>query len=294
MFGTVFKELYGLLNKRFVLNALFPAALLGMASLVAWETTGEGLGAGVARFAALDGTIKAVVALLGVAGVFVAVILLSSQSSNILRWLEGSSGPLHWPFLADLGKKWWQAQQPAADTPTPSFGVPRQGVAVGPTALGTLGYANGEYVRRAYGADIAVVWPRLAPLVSTTISTSIGDTETAMEQLAAFSATIAGFAVLSGPIAAYHRSGFAVCVLVPLASFAVSYLLYRAMLPAAQRWSELVRAAFDVSRFLLLDALQLARPRTSAEERALWARLNAFLQGQELGRPFGFAAAKSS
>jgi hypothetical protein len=292
MFGTVFKELYGLLNKRFVLNALFPALLFGTGLVVTWEATGEGLGAGTARLSALDGVTATVVTLLAVAGILLAAILLTSQSSNLLRWAEGSAGPLSWSFLSDPGTAWWVAQQSPTETTSPSFRIPRQGRPVGPTALGTLGYANGEYVERAYGADIAVVWPRLSPLVSTALASSIDDTETAMEQLLAFAATVIAFGIAAGWIAAYHRAAVAVCVLVPLASFALGFVLYRALLPAAERWSQLVRTAFDLCRFQLLDALQLARTRTTSEECALWKRLNAFLQGQEQGRPFGLMAKK--
>jgi len=291
MFGSVFKELYGLLNKRFVLNALFPSALLGLGLVVVWESTGAGLGPGVARLTGLAGTIQAAIAVLALAAVLLAAILLASQTSTLLSWMEGESGPFSWGW-ATSGRGWWEGRRQGEDTSDPLFGIPRAGD-VASTALGTLGFANAEYVRRNYGAELAVVWPRLAPLVPAPLTTTIDAAESAMEQLISFSATMILFGFSAGVAAAIHRASLLVCFALPVGFVLLGYILYRALLSAAENWSGLIRTAFDLYRFALLDALHLAQPRTSAEEKALWKRLSRVLRSQEPDRSLGFVAKKA-
>jgi hypothetical protein len=289
MFASVFKEVSGLLSKRFVLNALFPTTLLGIGLLIVWQATGEGIGTGVDRLDGLDLTTLGVVAILSVATLLVGATLLASQSQALLSWMEGTSGPFSWTLFAGSGCRYWEARRKGEDTASPDFAVPRAGT-VAPTALGTLGYANAEYVRRNYGIDLAVIWPRLSPLLPSQLTTQIEEAEAAIEQLVAFSTTTVLFGLVAGGLAAYHRAPVIVCVLLPLVSYLLAFLVYRAVLPAAEQWSQLVRTGVDLHRFELLDALHLTRPRTSAEDRALWNRLNGVLLGQELDRPLGFVA----
>src|SRR5215211_4360821 len=289
MFASVFKEVSGLLSKRFVLNALFPTTLLGIGLLLVWQATGEGINTGVDRLNGLNLTALGVVAILSIAALLVGATLLASQSQTLLSWMEGTSGPFSWTFFADPGRRCWEARRKGEDTPSPDFAVPRVG-AVAPTALGTLGYANAEYVRRNYGVDFAVIWPRLSLLLPNQLVNQIDEAEAAIEQLVAFSTTTVLFGLVAGGLAAYHRAPIIVCLLLPLLSYLLAFLVYRAVLPAAERWSQLVRTAVDLHRFELLDTLHLTRPRTSAEDRTLWNRLNGVLLGQEPDRPLGFVA----
>jgi hypothetical protein len=289
MFASVFKEVSGLLSKRFVLNALFPTTLFGIGLLFVWQATGEGIDAGVNRLNGLNITTLGVLAILSVAALLVGATLLASQSQTLLSWMEGTSGPYNWTFLADPGRRFWKARLKGEDTSSPDFAVPRAGN-VAPTALGTLGYANAEYVRRNYGVDLAVIWPRLSLLLSSQLADQIEEAEATIEQLVAFSTTTILFGLVAGGIAAYHKAPIIICVLLPLVSYILAFLVYRAVLPAAEQWSQLVRTGVDLHRFELLDALHLPRPRTSAEDRALWKRLNGVLLGQEPDRPLGFVA----
>jgi hypothetical protein len=289
MFAGVFKEVAGLLSKRFQLNALFPTTLLGIGLLLVWQATGEGVQAGVERLDGLSLTTLAAVAVLAVAALLVGATLLASQSQTLLSWMQGTSGPFSWTFLADPGKKSWTARRQDVDTSTPDFAVPRTGE-VAPTALGTLGYANAEYVKRNYGIDLAVVWPRLFPLIPTGLAGQIVEAEAAIEQLIAFSTTSVLFGLVASVLAASHRASVILCVLLPLGSYLLAFLVYRAVLSTAGQWSQLVRTAVDLHRFELLDALHLARPQTSAEDRTVWARLNGVLQGQDVERSLGFVA----
>jgi len=262
---------------------------LGIGLLLVWQATGEGINTGVDRLNGLNLTTLGVVAILSIAALLVGATLLASQSQTLLSWMEGTSGPFSWTFFADPGRRCWEARRKGEDTPSPDFAVPRVG-AVAPTALGTLGYANAEYVRRNYGVDFAVIWPRLSLLLPNQLVNQIDEAEAAIEQLVAFSTTTVLFGLVAGGLAAYHRAPIIVCLLLPLLSYLLAFLVYRAVLPAAERWSQLVRTAVDLHRFELLDTLHLTRPRTSAEDRTLWNRLNGVLLGQEPDRPLGFVA----
>ena len=52
---------------------------------------------------------------------------------------------------------------------------------------------------------------------------------------------------------------------------------YKGAIAAAIDYGETIRAAFDLHRFDLLEALRLEMPRDSATERALFDRLTSFL-----------------
>jgi hypothetical protein len=290
MFASVFTAVSGLLSKRFVLNALFPTILFGIGLLFVWQATGRGIAAGVNRLNGLNLTALSVITILSVAVLLVGATLLSSQSQTLLSWMQGTSGPFSWTFLANPGKKFWEARRQDKDTSSPDFAVPRKDADVAPTALGTLGYANAEYIWRNYGIDLAVIWPRLSVLLPAQLANQIEEAEAAIEQLVAFSTAAILFGLIAGGIAAYHRMPIIICVLLPLASYILAFLVYRAVLPAAQQWSQLVRTGVDLHRFELLDALHLPHPRTSAEYRVLWKRLNGILLGQELDRSLGFVA----
>jgi hypothetical protein len=289
MFASVFKEVSGLLSKRFVLNALFPITLFGIGLLLVWQATGEGIDAGVHRLNSLNVTTLGVLAILSVAALLVGATLLASQSQTLLSWMEGTSGPFRWKFFANPGKKFWEARRKGEDTSSPDFAVPRAGD-VAPTALGTLGYANAEYVRRNYGVELAVIWPRISLLLPSQLANQIEETEAAIDQLVAFSATTILFGLVAGSIAAYHGAAIIISILLSLVSYIFAFMVYRAVLPAAEQWSQLVRTGLDLHRFELLAALHLPYPRTSTEDRALWQRLNGVLLGQEPDRPLGFVA----
>jgi hypothetical protein len=160
MFPNVFSKVSELLNERFVLNALLPATLLGLGVIVMWETTGEGLTVGAKRLADLDGTTKAVVSALAFAAVFLVATVLASQSARLLGWMAGEGGPFHWNYLSNAGTELWKARQAALLPERVSFAIPREDD-VGPTALGTLTWANVYYARVTYGIGLAAVWPRL-------------------------------------------------------------------------------------------------------------------------------------
>lgn len=80
------------------------------------------------------------------------------------------------------------------------------------------------------------------------------------------------FAVAGGAAAAVLLPWYAVPLTV-WSGTALAWLAYRAAVRAASGYAALVRAAFDVHRWKLLDEMGLRRPTGYAEERAQWAQL---------------------
>jgi hypothetical protein len=67
----------------------------------------------------------------------------------------------------------------------------------------------------------------------------------------------------------------------------LAWLAYRAAVAAAVAYGEGIRAAVDLHRFTLLEALHLPLPATPEEERELNRRLSRFLlQGVPLDAPY--------
>lgn len=285
MFGAAFSSLMSQLEKRLITNAVFPALLLALGLVAVWEATGEGIGAGVKRLADLDGTSKAAVAVLAVGAVGLAAALLDSQSRNLINWYSGHGGIAAWSFFKQPSTEYWQWQQAEArrhheqEGKAPRFGVPLEGE-VGPTFMGTLGYANADYAKRAYGMDLRSVWPRLLPVLPPELQKEIANAESSVEQLLALSTVSTVFGAAAAVICAYHRA-LLVGTSSALASFALGFLLYRAALAPLEQWSRLVRTSVDLHRATLLDQLQMQRPRTTSEERRLWERMHAALHGTD-------------
>jgi hypothetical protein len=282
MFGQVLTTITGIVDKRFTLNSLLPTFLVGVALILVWETTGEGLDKGADRFAGLDGTSQWMAAILAIAIVAMVATVLASQTSRLMSWYSGTSGPATRSRWNRVAVVWFWKQRrrrdPGSLTDDLPPGAPTRPA---PTALGNVGVLTADYAKWVYGMELATVWPRLLPLIPAESKTPIESAESSMEQAINLSALAVIFAIAAEAIAVAHDASILVTFAIPLGALVTAYLFYRSSLANAELWGEHVRTALDLHRGSLLDALQLPRPATTAEERPVWTSVSLRLRAAD-------------
>lgn len=139
-----------------------------------------------------------------------------------------------------------------------------------PTALGNVLAATEISAGEPYGLDAVVAWPRLYPLFPADTRRIVDDRRDIMDAAARLAVTMAATALVTAGLLV--ASGWwLLLALVPLAVARVSYV---GAVHAAVAYGESVRAAVDLHRFALLDALRLPPPADLAAERLVNTRLS--------------------
>jgi len=134
-----------------------------------------------------------------------------------------------------------------------------------PTRVGNLLRAAEEYPQVRYGLAAGVCWPRLWLLLPKEVREELGSARGRLDEAARLFAWGLLFVVWG------VWAWWAVLVGV-----VVALLAYRGMVTAALIYGELVRAAFDLYRFALYEALKWPLPER-AEEAAAGRRLTEYL-----------------
>ncbi len=151
-----------------------------------------------------------------------------------------------------------------------------------PTRLGNLLRAAEEYAEHRYGLNAVLVWPRLWLLLLQEVRETLA--QAYQRLLAAVRAWAWGltFLLTWTPLTAWQawRFGGGWAWLAPAAALGTGWLwmrlAYRLAVARAVVFGELVRAAFDLYRMGLYDALGWPRP-SPEEEKEAGKRLTAFL-----------------
>ncbi|MEV7964616.1 hypothetical protein AB0O34_01355 [Sphaerisporangium sp. NPDC088356] len=131
-----------------------------------------------------------------------------------------------------------------------------------PTALGNVLAATESQAGEPYGLDAVVAWPRLYPLLGENVKAVVDDRRDILDTSARLSVTMAATAVVAGALLA--RSGW--WLLLALVPLVIARVAYVGAVHAAVAYGEAVRAAIDLHRFTLVDALRLPLPRDPDDE----------------------------
>jgi hypothetical protein len=150
-----------------------------------------------------------------------------------------------------------------------------------PTRLGNVIRAFEDYPKDKYGMYGVTVWPRLSAVVETDYARQIGEAKQPFDLMLNGSVVSAALGLLTlvtslawpaetmGSLAAGAARAGIVAALVLL-----SWTCYELALPRAAVWGDMVKSAYDLYRWQLLEALGFSHPPpTMKEEQALWARI---------------------
>lgn len=162
---------------------------------------------------------------------------------------------------------------------------PDRGDLVLPTRLGNIIRSFERYPSVQYNMDAIYFWPRLAAIVPERYATALADARTTLVFLLnlSFLTAILGIVTVAAGLV-YLPPNPLVRVLLPAAGFVVgSVWLYGRSFGAADAWGQLVKGAFDLYRWELLEQLGFEqKPRTRRDERTLWGSIgNQIIFGDE-------------
>ncbi|MER5431885.1 hypothetical protein [Streptomyces sp. NPDC002588] len=261
-----------LLDRRQLTSVWLPLTAF-LAALGTVAAVGAGWGKTLAWWNGLTGETLGLVVLGLVLLTVLAGQLLTVVRPALVRCYAG-----HWPNLRMLSPLCTalRARHLAAQRARPGneelfLTYPRTAKETLPTRLGNVLRAAEEHGER-YGLDARRVWPRLYTVLPDPFLVSFAQAATAMQTGVMVSFLGAVFAVVGGAlaVAVLPGAGAAYCV---WGGALVSVLGYRWAVRAARPYAQLVRAAFDVHRFLLIEAMRLRLPTSPAEESAQWKQL---------------------
>lgn len=279
----LFDTANGVLGRRLFTTTWVPvvafAALAGVLVLSATGWTGA-----QRAWTALPGDLRALAIALFLIATVVLTQLLGTVRPGLIRLFEGYWGTHR---FADWRKRRLDDQSVRETRP---WALPTRDTMM-PTRFGNVIRAAEQEARR-YGMDAATAWPRLYVTLPDTFTAHFATAAAAVDLTVTISFLGGLFAVAGGVFALIMLPwyGFLACV---LCGALVAWLGYRAAVRAAFGYGELIRAAFDVHRWLLLDAMGLTRPADLGAEREQWRQLHQIWQrgvpdaGQEhlLGYP---------
>jgi hypothetical protein len=275
--STVLDTVTGQLGKRLLLNAFFPLLLFSLLWAAVTTPGGADIAGSLAAYNGQSAATKVLIVVCWASAVLVGANLLANASTSIIRLFEGYALP---KGVGNHGRShWYKKAQDAIDKQDPArdlkFPLPPPGEQltyehVAPTRLGNVLRTAETYPQARYGAPALRVWPRLYHLLPEELRTSVEEAQSAME----FLLIIAFLSGLFGPPATVYL----MCVEAPtgwvltaaVASAVVAYVAYLGALSPAGLYADSIRAAFDAHRMKLLEALQVPRPATVAEERRTW------------------------
>ncbi|MER5372073.1 hypothetical protein [Streptomyces sp. NPDC002553] len=270
--GGLIDGVTAFLDRRQLTSVWMPLTAF-LAALATVAAAGVGWGRALTRWNGLAGETRILVVLGLVLVTVLAGQLLTVARPGLVHCYAG-----HWPDLrvlrplrAALLARHLAAQRARAGNPELFLTYPRTARRTLPTRLGNVLRAAEEHGDR-YGLDAMTVWPRLYTVLPDPFLVSFAQAATAMQTGVMVSFLGAAFTVAGGTLAVLvlPGAGAACCV---WGGALVAVLGYRAAVRAAGPYAQLIRAAFDVHRFLLIEAMRLRLPTSPAQERAQWEQL---------------------
>jgi hypothetical protein len=285
MFSSVFKEVTGILDRRFLLNAFFPS-LLFWSLLVAVGLAEQGLLLQITRAWDQQDIIVKLLQIVGfIAWVTFFAGIVSSQVTTILRLYEGY---WHGPFshqLRIIGQRWHQDRlaqlNPYNDADYEAiyhtYPLPTRMHEVMPTRLGNI-LKNAElYPRLRYKLDPVLIWPRLYNVVPERFIATIAETRGALDFMLVLSALSALFAIFAGGHLLIVGGTWWLFLACFWGGMGCAWIAYRSAIGSASLYAEQIKVGFDLYRNDLLKQMRLPLPITPEEERTLWSDVGQFL-----------------
>lgn len=147
-----------------------------------------------------------------------------------------------------------------------------------PTLFGNIIASASEHPRAAYSMEGMMWWSRLSPLLPGSFQGTLASAQAPMMALLNLSIVFFALAIATFILGAI-ASQWVIAMVVAGLSFVLSWLGYRAAVSQAAEVSSMLRVAFDLYRYDILDQLGIAHPADLIEERALWLRLTREILG---------------
>ena len=285
MFSNVLKEVTGLFDRRFFLNAFLPCFIFWGLLIATWYAGRGELAAAAKRWASRDTSIQLVQAGALLAWVTLFASVLESNSTSILRFFEGYwSFPFVAKHLKRIGSGWHQqklkslAERMHEDTAAYEeiylkYPLPDQNAEVMPTLLGNI-LKNAElYPRDRYGLDAVLFWPKLYPLFPSQFAEDIAQLRGNLDTMLLVTILAATFSVFSSGYLLVVRAPWWLFVICFGGGVVTAFTSYRGAMGAVMPYAEQIKTAFDLYRNDLLQKMRIRLPNNLDEEKDRWQEL---------------------
>ena len=153
-----------------------------------------------------------------------------------------------------------------------------------PTRLGNVIRSFEDYPQRQYSLEAITLWPRLVAKIDERYAAQVDDAKSSLDFMLNSSLLCGLLAALFAAVRLYYPVGltetysWSPAVLVLAALLAAAYLLYQLSVPRAQSWGTMVKGAFDLYRWDLLEALgPWEKPGSRKGEAELWDQVSNLL-----------------
>lgn len=290
MFNDIFREVTGVLDRRFLVNAFFPNLIFwGLLVIVVFAGAGWDLVKLAQIWNQQDITFKTLQIVGCLSWVTFFSWILTSQLNAIVRFYEG-----YWNFplgrrLAAIGKKWHQEHLKELHSQLienkasfynsiyQRYPLPTQPQNVMPTTLGNI-LKNAElYSFDHYDLDAVLIWPRLYNLLPESFLKTFAEAKSSLDFMLVISALSGIFALLSGVYLLIIQASGWLFLLCFWGGCLVGWLAYQGALGSAVVYAELIKSSFDLYRNELLKQMRLPLPKTPQEEMKQWREIGEFI-----------------
>ncbi|MFN8490281.1 MAG: hypothetical protein U0350_22025 [Caldilineaceae bacterium] len=315
MTTTFLQELRGYLGKGFFLAVFIPTMLFGFVHLTLYLEIAWGLLQAWQRWADLPSEAKVILGLVGLSGLAFFAYLIHNFQLLITRFFEGywQNWPLfrwlqeprrrryfrEWQYLnesvaslamsVEQAKKKFAANQPSVDeTPLEVelnevrdrwltfFPPPNRWQQIRPTRFGNIFRARELYATERYGIDASVIWPRLYPLLQSSIVDALEDKKIAIDFMLLIAVYASLITLIWCPILAVFTDRW-LLFLICASGFPLAWLSYQSAVQDALAYGAQIKTIFDLYRHELLKALGFKIPVDPETERQLWEDISFFL-----------------
>lgn len=329
MFTTFLKELGGYFDRHWLLSVFFPSLAFWSACLLVYGLE-KGLGQTLEAWNGQTAQMQFVLLAVGLAWVTLYAYILGNFQTAIIRLFEGywRAFPLSllresrlrhqrrvFRYLEGRTKFLRQETHRLEEVLTSGTEkekdkalalsrelrelererlllIPIEEDKVMPTRLGNVIRAAELYAWKRYGMDAVVLWPRLHALLPKEFLDNLLGTKTGMVFMLMMSVHSFAFAILACAWLTLFTSSW-VLVLFCALGMPFSWLCYKNALHGASLYGEMIKAAFDLHRWKLLEALHLKRPASYDEETQLWEDVTRLLYRSEPPTVAVYETAKS-
>ncbi|MET7332144.1 hypothetical protein [Nonomuraea sp. NPDC005650] len=272
--GGLFDALFGALDRRLFSTVLIPI-LIFLAALGAVIAAGVGWTETLRWWSGLNAESRVLLTLLALVLVLLSAQLFAARLPALIKRYQGEwrdlpggerlAGRLtrrHRVFflwLTEEDDRW--ASYPVSE---------RQ---LMPTTFGNILRGAAEHSADRYRLDSSTAWPRLYPVLPEAFRQAFALATADLELAITISALGGAFAVVGGLLGAFLLPWYGVLLCLS-GGLLVAWGGYRAAIRAAEPYGQLYRSAFDVHRWLLLDAIGLDRPADFDAELKQWTALD--------------------
>lgn len=276
--GDVFDGAMGLFGRRRLLTAWLPV-LVFVAGILLIAASGTGWRTYANWWARLPTVGEVIIAIVVIGGFIIAAEVLAGNRASLMRIYQGQ-----WRNQRLI--IWGQNRASRKADPTQPWAFPTPD-RVRPTRLGNVIEAAVQQADR-YGMDGPTAWPRLYPVLPDAFTTLLGQATSSLELMVTVS-LLGGVFAIGGTAIAITLSTWYWATTAFAVGCVAAWVGYLGAVGAALRYGQLIRTAFDVHRWLLLDAMGLRRPASWADELEQWRQLHLLWQR---GRPDSGGAAR--